>query len=292
LLAVGVAVLGAALAGCGPEPAAPGPYDLVEEAAWRLVNRSHEGADGIFVQAELRTFAYELASAYARAAADSLSQEQLEYRLRQLIHSYVDGTYPVADGTDINNLFFQYLVYVNPGFDARNPLHRQLFDNWRSEIVRRLLDRVYDPKLPVLRHTYDERWGVTLFSRLVFIVYLKNERGAVPPPLADIGARTFLVDEQGQRYAASGNAGPYLYETDRPAAEKLADEAVYRVVFPNRKADRRTPIVTADTRLLALEIEGLGSVPVRRLEWQLPLVYPELPERRLRSERQPAGAGR
>ena len=283
LLILAVLVLAAA---CGPDATPPGPFDLVEEATWRQVNSSHEGADGIFVQAELRTFAYEIVSAYARAAGQGLSQEQLEYRLRQIIHSYIDGTYPLRDGTDINSLFYQYLVYVNQSHDPANPLQRRIFDNWRGQFVSRLLDRIYDRKLPILRNQYDERWGVSLFSRLVFIVYLKNEAGVPPPPIAEIGSRTVLVDESGNRYSPSGNQGAYPYASDRPATDTLSDEAVYRVFFPNRRSDRKTPIVTPETRLLALEIEGLGDIPVRRLEWQLPFTYPELPQRRLPSEAQ------
>lgn len=279
-----IVLLAVSLVACGPEAEKPDSFERVEEAVWREVNSSHEGSDGIFVQAQLRAFAYEIASEYAEAARDSLSQEQLEYRLRQLIHSYVDGTYPVADGTDINNLFYQYLVYVNPDFDRQNPLHQQLFSNWRREVVRRLVDRIYDPKLPVLRNRYDSRWGLTLFSRLVFIVYLRNESSGLTPRIADIGSRTYLVDAAGNRYEPSGNSGPYPYQTDRPATEILRDEAVYRVFYPNRKADRETPIITPDTPMMALEIHGLGEVPVRRMEWDLPLDLPELPQRRLPSE--------
>lgn len=277
-------LLGVLAVGCGPDPTPPGPFELAEAAAWRQVNRSHQGRDDIFVQAELRTFAYEIASAYALAEKQGLGQEQLEYRLKQLAHSYIDGTYPVEDGTDINNLYFQYLVYVNPNFDPDNPLQKQLFDNWRGRFLRQLIDKIYDPKMPVLRNYYDERWGLTLFSRLVFIVYLNGEESDLKPVIADIGARTFLVDEEGNRYKPSGLFGPYLYETDRPEEDVLDGESVYRVFFPNRRADRKTPIINSETRFIQLEIEGLGQEPVRRLRWDLPLEYPELPERRLPSE--------
>lgn len=284
MIPVLILLLSCALSACGPDARQPGPFDVVEEAVWREVNSSAQGADGIFVQAELRTFAYEIASAYARAARHGLSQEQLEYRLRQLIHSYIDGTYPIADGTDINNLFFQYLVYVNPDFDQHNPLHQQHFENWRHEFASRVIDRIYEGRQPVLRNHYDERWGLELFSRLVFVVYLKNESANSPPSISDIGTRTFLVDAEGNRYQPSGNHGPYLYRSDRPATDVLHDEAVYRVVFPNRKPDRSTPIVTPDTPMIALEIHGLGQEDVRRMEWTLPFDLPELPQRRLRSE--------
>jgi len=274
------------VAGCAPEPQ-PGPFALVEEAAWQTVNRNHRGRDGIYVQATLRTFAYEIARAYALAEGEGLSQEQLEYRLRRFVYSYIDGDYPVEDGTDINNLYFQYLVYVNPSFNPRNPLQKKVFDNWRAEYVRRQIDLIYDPKFgrQILRPYYDERWGPTLYSRLVFIVYLDNHKSDLRPHIADIGARTFLVDEEGNRYRPSGLAGPYPYETDRPEQDVLDGETVYRVFFPNRKADHKTPIVTRrDSTYVQLEIEGLGTEPVRRLRWDLPLTYPEMPARRLPSE--------
>ena len=270
--------------GCGPDPSPPGPFEVAEDAAWRAVNRSHRGADGIFVQAELRTFAYEIASAYATAEEEGLGQEQLVYRLKQLVYSYVDGVYPIEDGTDINNLYFQYLVYVSPSFDPGNPLQKRVFDNWRSQYVRRLVDLVYDSKFPVLRSTYDERWGRTLYSRLVFIVYLNNEESDLAPRVADIGKHTFLVDDEGNRYESSGLVGPYLYESDRPEQEVLDGETVYRLFFPNRRADGKTPIVGTKAGFVQLEIEGLGEVPVRRMRWDFPLTYPKMPARRLPSE--------
>lgn len=270
--------------GCGREQEPPGPFEQVEEAAWKAVGRNHLGEDGIYVQAMVRTFAYEIASAYAEAEKDGLGQEQLESRLKKLIYSYIDGSYPVEDGTDINSLYFQYLVYVNPSFDPQNPLQKMMFDNWRAEYVRRLVNLIYDPKFPILRPQYDDRWGMTLYSRLVFIVYLDGERSELEPHVADIGARTFLVDEEGNRYKSSGLVGPYLYESDRPEKDVLDGKIVYRIFFPNRKADRKTPIVTSDTRFFQLEIEGLGQVPVRRMRWDLPLTYLEMPARRLPSE--------
>jgi hypothetical protein len=269
--------------GCVPEPSL-GPFGRAEEEVWNAVNRNHRGRDRIYAQATLRTFAYEVAHGYARAEREGLGQEQLEYRLKQLVHSYVDGMYPARDGTDINSLFFQYLVYVNPSFNPQNPLQRKVFDNWRSEYVRRLIDAIYDPKFQVLRHYYDERWGPTLYSRLVFIVYLENGHATLKPPIADIGARTFLVDEQGNRYEPSGLAGPYPYDTDRPETGVLEEKAVYRVFFPNRRADRKLPIISPDSKYLELHIEGLGQEPVRVMRWDLPIEYPELLQRRLPSE--------
>ena len=277
------ALLACALAtGCVPERQ-EGPLERVEKAAYKTVNRKHTGEDGIYVQATLRTFAYEIAEAYARAERQDLDQTQLESRLREVIYSVSNGNYPVEDGTDINSLYIQYLIYVSPSFDVSNPLQKRVFDNWSVEYVRRVLDRVYDRKVPILRDHYDERWGLSLYSRLVFDIYLDSAESDLRPRIDDIGARTFLVDEQGSRYAPSGLAGPYPYEFYRPKEAILDGQVVYRVQFPNRRADRKTPIVTPGSIFLALEIDGLGDEPVRRLQWDLPLAYPEMPMRRLPS---------
>ena len=82
----------------------------------------------------------------------------------------------------------------------------------------------------------------------------------------------------------SGTAGPYPYESDRPGSETLQKKAYYRVFFPNRKADMKTPIVDPNTESLELHIEGLGSEAVRVLQWDFPLDYPEVEQRRLPSE--------
>ncbi|NKB67903.1 MAG: hypothetical protein GKR89_12650 [Candidatus Latescibacteria bacterium] len=278
-----ILVLAGALAvGCRPG-AEPGPFAQAEEQTWRQVNRNHRGEDGIYVQATWRTFAYEIALAYEQAEDEGLVQNQLESRLRQLIYGFINGNYPAEDGTDINNFYIQYLVYVNPSFDPTNRLEKSVFDTWRGQFVRKTLDKIYDPKYPVLRNYYDERWGLTLYSRLVFTVYLNSEDSDLRPPIADIGGRTFLVDQEGNRYAASRTqpGRPYLYDFDRPERDYLDGKDVYRVFFPNRKADRQTPIVTKDSKFVALEIDGLGDEPVRRLQWDLPFEYPEMPARRL-----------
>ena len=273
----------AAVTGCGPEHS-EGPFARVGQEVWRTVNRSHRGADGVLVQATLHTFAYEISRAYARAEREGLGQEQLEYRIKQLIYSYVDGTYPTEDGTDINSLYFQYLIYVNPSFDARNPLQKRAFDIWRSEFIRRVVDAIYDSKFPILRDQYDDRWGLTLYSRLVFTVYLSSGESQLKPYIADIGARTFLVDQRGARFQPSGPFNSYPYKSDRPEGEVLDGKTYYRVFFPNRKIDDTTPIVGRDDDYLELQIEGLGDVPLRTLRWDLPLAYPEMPSRRLPTE--------
>lgn len=267
---------------CGPEEEGPGPYELIEEQTWRAVNASHSGEDGLFVQATFHTLAYELSRLYAQAEKSELVHDQLRSRLQQFVYSYIDGRYPMEDGTDINSLYLQYLIYVNPSFDAGNPIEKSQFDVWRSEYVRRLLGIIYDIKYPLLRAQYDERWGNTLYSRLVFSVYVKNEEYEGPPlSVADLGSRTFLVDEDGNRYASSGTAGPYPYEYDRPETEHLGKETVYRLYFPNRKADRQTPIVTTSTSRLHLVVEDFGGVDQRQMTWDLPFEYPVVPYRRL-----------
>lgn len=271
----------ACMTACSPPGPPPGPFEQAEEKAWRAVNRSHTGEDGIFVQATLRTFAYEVSRIYSESEQAGLTQEQVGSRLREMVYAFIDGRYPVEDGTDINNLYFQYLIYVNPDFDPTNPLEKAQFDVWRGEYVRRLLGILFDRKFALLRPTYDERWGNTLYSRLVFTVYIDGEESGAHPRIDDIGDRTFLVDEEGQRYAPSGTAGPYPYDFDRPRHDYLQKTAVYRVFFPNRKADRTTPIITAGTRSVGLVIEGLGSDAQRHLTWDLPIAYPDVPVRRL-----------
>jgi len=269
--------------GCGSEYA-KGPFEQIEDGAWQVVNKKAVGDDDIFVQATLRTFAYEVAHAYARAEREGLGQEQLEYRLRQLIHSYVDGTYPIEDGTDFSSFYLQYLYAVDRNFNPDDPVQRSKFNTFRDQFIDRIIDPVYDRKFPMLRDHYDERWGLTLYNRLVFVVYLNGEESESEPPIADIGERTFLVDQDGNRYKPSGTAGPYPYESDRPGSETLVDKAYYRVFFPNRKADMKSRIVDANTKSLELHIEGLGSEPVRTLRWEFPLDYPEVDTRRLPSE--------
>ena len=265
---------------CAPEDQ-PGPHEQLEQQVWRIVNRSHTGRDGIFVQATMRTFAYEIVSAYAKAEQESLDRLQLRSRLRELIYQYVDGHYPFNDGTDINSLYYQYLVYVNSSFNPENPIEKKLFDNWRAEYVRRLLGKVYDSKFPLLRHNYDDRWGPTLYSRFVFYIYVDNKDSDLPPTINDIGNRVFLKDQDGKKHAASGQDGPYPYKFDRPKESVLNGKVVFRLFFPNRKADRNTPIVTNHSKHIDLVIENLGNGPVRLFRWELPLQYPQMPELKL-----------
>ena len=266
----------------------PGPFELVEMETWKATNKSHLGRDGIFVQATLRTFAYEISQLYAAAEESGLDQSQFESRLREFVHLFIDGSYRVEDGTDINNLYLQYLVYVDRDFDPTNPLEKGKFDVWRAQYIRQLMSKIYDFKYPLLRHTYDERWGVTLFSRLVFQVYIDNTESELRPRISDIGDHIFLVDEEGVRYRPSGLDGPYPYSFDRPQREFLDGKEIVRLFFPNRQADRRTPIVTEESKYVELLIEGFGGEQIRRLRWDLPITYPQPPRKRL----PPAGENR
>ena len=287
----GLVALAAVALGCARDETR-GPYRLLEEDVWNVVSRKHRGEDGIYVQALWRTLAYEIASAYAETEDRGYGQDQLEGRLREFVYSFIDGRYPVEDGTDINNLYLQYLIYIDSEFDPTNPIEKAQFDAWRGQYVRRILGRIRDPKYPLLRNHYDERWGWTLYSRLVFTIYLDNSESELSPEVVDIGDRTFLVDEEGHRYAPSGNAGPYPFDFDRPEEERLDGHLVYRLFFPNRREDRQTPILDADTEYFELVVEGLGTVPTRRMRWDLPLAYPEAPGHGLVPRpRQPAGSG-
>jgi hypothetical protein len=276
-----VALTAVLTAGCGPEGPPPGPFEQAEERTWRAVNRSHTGDDGLFVQATFRTFGYEISRIYSEAEQAGLAQEQVESRLREMVYAFIDGRYPAEDGTDINNLYFQYLIYVDADFDPTNPIEKAQFDVWRGEYVRRLFGKVFDRKFPLLRPVYDTRWGHTLYSRLVFTVYIDAQDSGLRPRIDDIGDRTFLVDDAGQRYRPSGTTGPYPYEFDRPRHDFLQETTVYRLFFPNRQADRTTPIVTEQTQEVSLVIEGLGDVAERRLTWELPIDYPAVARRRL-----------
>ena len=282
------AALCALSSGCSP--VSLGPFELTEDEVWKLVNRKHRGKDGIYLQATFHTFAYEIAKAFATAEKQGLDHGQLESRLRELVYRHSISDYPVADGTDINSLYFQYLIYVNPDFNPTNRLQKKVYDNWVMQIVRQHVHTIFDSKFPILRNYYDEHWGLTLYSRLVFYVYLDNTGSDLQPRVDDIGERTFLEDDAGVRYKPSGMAGPYPYESNRPEEPYLEEKLVYPVFFPNRRADRATPILSAESKFVDLVVEGLGNEPERRLRWELPLEYPEMPARRLLSPDQQAAA--
>ena len=74
------------------------------------------------------------------------------------------------------------------------------------------------------------------------------------------------------------------HHPNRPEDEVLDGKTYYRVFFPNRKRDDKTPIIQRDDDYLELQIENLGEVPVRTLRWERSLAYPEMPSRRLPTE--------
>ena len=68
----------------------------------------------------------------------------------------------------------------------------------------------------------------------------------------------------------------------------------------NREGENiRVPIVNSETKSIELHIEGLGTEPLRKLRWELPIEYPivmdgrRLPsEAELRAEKEAAKAKR
>ena len=74
-------------------------------------------------------------------------------------------------------------------------------------------------------------------------------------------------------------------EAPAAAQPKVLDgKTYYRVFFPNRKDDKKPPIVAPNDQYFELHIEGLGDEPFRALRWDLPLAYPKLAERKLPSD--------
>jgi len=244
-------------------------YDRVFETVTK-----HRTEGGIYVQITFRPFAFEIARLHRDAERYGWTRDQLRDKLRRHVDGFESANYPAADGTDINNLFYQYLIYVNPSFDTMNPMHRDHFKNFKKYHVEQVLDKVYDITKEMLRDRYDERWGHVQYSRLVFTVQLEN-RGAVPPSISDIGRRTVLVDEEEDRYQPSGMSGPYPYTFDHPRSDLLEGSDRYRVFFPNRRTDG-TPVVGENTKTIRLAIEDLGDVKERVFTWNLPFAYPEL----------------
>ena len=180
----------------------PGPFELVEMETWKATNKSHLGRDGILCK---RPSAPSLTkspsctrppknrdstspSSKAASASSSTCSSMAAIRSR---------TAPISTTSTL-----QYLVYVDRDFDPTNPLEKSKFDVWRAQYIRQLVSKIYDHKYPLLRHTYDERWGVTLFSRLVFQVYIDNSESELRPRVSDIGDHIFLVDEEGVAISA------------------------------------------------------------------------------------------
>lgn len=262
------------LFGCSRQGSEKEPMEILYDRISAMVTK-HRTEGDIHVQVTFRPFSFEIARLYRDAERYGWDRDQLRDKLRRHVEGFEGADYPAADGTDINNLFYQYLVYVNPSFDAMNPMHRDHFRNFKEHHVEQVVGKVYDITQDVLRNKYDDRWGYVQYSRLVFSIQLEN-RGAVPPPISEIGSRTFLTDEEGNRYRPSGMSGPYPYSFDHPRGDLLEASDGYRVFFPNRKTDG-TPIITEGTGIIRLAIEDLGGVKERTFEWNLPFVYPKIP---------------
>ena len=251
----------AAALGCGPEYS-EGPFARVGQEVWRTVNRSHRGADGILVQAALHTFAYEISRAYARAEREDLGQEQLEFRIKQLLYSYVDGTYPAEDGTDINSLYLQYLIYVNPSFDARNPLQKRAFNIWRAEYIRRVVDVIYDSKFPILRDEYDDRWGLTLYSRLVFTVYLSSGESSAQAPYCRYWCAHLLGQSARCALPAQRDIW-FLSVRERPSRRRSTRrQDLLPSLLPQSQGRRQDAYCPARRRLFRAADRELGRCPL------------------------------
>ncbi len=234
-----------------------------------------EGSEdgGIYVQATFRTFAFEIASLCRKAERKKWERSEINSKISQTIKSFINADYPETDGTDINNIYYQYLMYVDSSLDILNPIDMQKFFNFKRHYVDRLTDEIYDVKYNFLRNRYDERWGYALYSRLVFSVHLENRIAKTAPYIRWIGRNTFLVDDKGNRYSPSGVDDPYPYKFDRPRSDRLHDTDDYRVFFPNKTKDGK-PIIDSDTKFIKLVIQDLGDVTQREFIWYLPLSYP------------------
>ena len=194
------------LSSCAPPGEGPGPFEQTEDQVWRLVNRSHTGADGIFVQATFRTFAYEIARIYSEAEIAGLGQEQVTSRLREFVYAWIDAPYPMEDGTDINSLYLQYLVFVNPDFDVANPIQKAQFDTWRNQYVRRLLGILHDRKYPHAPPGLRRALGLRALQP-AGLHHLHRRRGVRRPSLHRRHRRAHLSRRRGR--------GPARSERDR-----------------------------------------------------------------------------
>jgi len=248
----------------------------MEEAfnrTFNLVTKSST-AGGIYVEVTFRTFAFDIAWLYYEAERSGWDQTQLEDQIRGVINYFATSEYPGERELGLRNLY-QIYTTLYPSFDVDDPAQRFGFETFRNNYLTRVLNRIYQGD--ILRDYYSDKWGYAKYDRLDFSIYMEN-RGVEPLPIADIGARTFLVDEGGVRHAPRGLFGPYPHKFDRPRGEVLEHADRYRVFFVNRTLEG-DPIVTTETRLVKLVIYGLGGVPRREFKWNLPFHYPTIPRR-------------
>ncbi len=259
---------------CGGKEA-PSPIQRMYSQVLQAVARSRE-VEGTYVQVIFRTTAFELARLYAEAEEKGWDENQIRAKLRYLVLVFVDSPYPPNDRGLLS--FYQIYKALDPGFDPGNPVQRAQYEVFRNRYVDKVVDQMLNPRLPGLRERYLEEWGYDLYGRLVFSFFLEN-RGGNAFPVKDIGGRIFLEDDKGNRYRPFGLAGPYPYEYDRPRVDSLETTAHFRLFFVNRRSDGRPPIVREDTKYIRLVIEDWGGQPFWEFRWDLPLRYPEWPER-------------
>jgi hypothetical protein len=266
--------------GCGPAGVEKTPVEKTYDKVARLVSRSDEQG-GIYVQVAFQTFAFEVMRLYKEAERGGWTDEQLESKVRRIVTTFADSEYPADDGGIAG--FYRVYNAVYGALDLSNPLEKRQYAMLRNRYVQKVADRVFNRKAPRLRTRYNEEWGYAQYGRLVFSVYVEN-RGSHPEPVVDLGSRTFLEDEAGNRYAARGMAGAYPYLFDMPQFDRLEASDRYRVFFVNRKAGEKKPIIAEDTPFVKLIITGLGNVPEREFVWDLPFVYPKLPSEEASAE--------
>lgn len=257
-------------ASCAQSPPPSTPMQEVFNKTFALVTRT-ELLGGIYVQVTFRTFAFELAGLYSEAERLGWNKTQLEDKIKETIEYFATCDYPMEEELGLRNLY-QIYITLCPSFDMNDPLQKLQFDNFRKNYIRRILGRVYQED--VLRNHYAEKWGYAKYDRLDFSVNLEN-RGVKPLPIADIGARTFLVDEKGNRFSARGRFRPYPHDFDRPRNQTLEYSDNYRVFFVNRATDG-SRIITQDTRFIKLVIQDLGGEAEREFRWDLPFEYPKI----------------
>lgn len=274
-----IAALGIVV-GCGPAGVEKTPMEKTYNEVFNMVTRSDERG-GIYVQVTFRTFAFEIMRLYMEAERGGWTDEQLESKVRRVVSTFADSEYPEDDGGIVS--FYKVYNAVYGALDLANPLEKGQYEMLRNRYVQKVADRVFDRKYPRLRTRYNEEWGYDQYGRLVFSVYVEN-RGGQPEPIVDIGNRTFLEDDAGNRYVARGMSGAYPYLFDMPQFERIEASDRYRVFFVNRKVGEKGPIIGERTAFVKIVIVGLGNVPQREFVWELPFVYPKLPWEEARAD--------
>ncbi|MFH1006810.1 MAG: hypothetical protein V1800_04815 [Candidatus Latescibacterota bacterium] len=261
------------LGGCRSAGVEKTPVEKTYDQVARLVTRSEEQG-GVYVQVAFRTFTFEVMRLCMEAERGGWTDEQLESQTRSIVTSFAESEYPSGDGGIAG--FYKLYGKGYGALDLSNPMEKRQYEMLRNRYVQKVSDRVFDKNYPRLRARYNDEWGYPQYGRLVFSVYVEN-RGGQPEPVVDLGSRTFLEDETGNRYPARGTAGAYPYLFDMPQFDRLETSDRYRVFFVNRRLGENRPIIEEETAFVKLVITGLGAVPERAFVWDLPLGYPKLP---------------